>query len=156
MFHTGKAADKTKNQICAMLGLSFLPNDVHADFRFFIFIYLFAFMIFYYLGPKRENGSIRDELAPTTVRRYIIIKLRIPVSKRIDIDLLKKEIEKSFTLRIFLFEPITWDEYKEVRLGIFSPNASKHTAEKKLFSVLEPINPDHPFKVATSYLLLLS
>jgi len=116
---------------------------------FFLFFPSFFFFLQSYLLSKRRKrkwsirsnnskSSIPNQLASTTVRRYIFVKLRVSVDREMDKVLLKKELEKCFTIKILLFQENSLKDYKEVCFGIFSQNASKHNAKKRIGSILMP------------------
>jgi len=110
-----------------------------------LLIYLFLEVF-----SRMEKGSIRSdnsasipgELSPTTIRRFILIRLIAPAGINVGAAEFKNRLDKCFTVRILLFQENPAVGYRDISLGIFSPDASKHNAEKKLRSVLLPEFPD--------------
>lgn len=89
------------------------------------------------LSPSRRGWTLtRGNLSPTTVRKFIYIRLISPGSIKITPLEWRKKLEECFTVRILLLKENPSMGYTDVEIGIFSPNASKHTAAEKLKLVL--------------------
>jgi hypothetical protein len=118
----------------------------------FILSILVSLVIYLFLEvfSRMEKGSIRSddsasipgELSTTTVRKFCLIRLIAPEGINVGAVEFKNRLDKCFTVRILLFQENPVVGYRDITLGIFSPDASKHNAEKRLRSVLLPEFPD--------------